>query len=485
MDSSCADNGTQIESSLRPHRIIVGSWKSILVMFAHIYKYQGCTRTKITSRHNLPFEILSSIFLLATELSLPLNCQTSFNKYVIAPSRSKAPLSFAYVCSWWRAVALGVPQLWTSVSGTQDWTKSTTSGLFTLWMNNVSRSNEATKEQMREYALNLHLSPPRPSPSDIREGRRMVRVLRIFWANIRRCRSLNLRLDKNTLHELRTLVLESASKSDNIDNAVPSILEDVELSFAFDTTVYNDFIDDLITWLKKLPALRRIRLTYVGVFNNESPIRTDMMPWSSFYEAHITCGMSFKNSVAALAQCTSARTVRLSGMGWTMPTAVEISRLELTTTTLHLLTSLTLADSTNPPALLEYLTLPSLRNLTLRTRQAFFSFNISNFGAFLKRSQCSLERLTVVGLRMTRLDTTFFLNLPGVLKASVVDISFEGVARKFENFPEDGELRNMLGELLTGKFMVWITDTGEAEMEQHIGWKQNWGKKETILASTV
>ena len=441
--------------------------------------------TKITSqRHDLPFEILSSIFLLAMELLHPLNCQTSFNKYIIAPSRSKAPLSFTYVCSWWRAVALGVPQLWTSVSGTQDWTKSTSSGLFTLWMNNVFRSDEASKEKMREYALNLHLAPPRPSPSDIREGRRMIRVLRIFWANIWRCRSLNFRLDKNTLHELRTLVLESASTGDNIDNVIPRFLEDVELSFTIDTTVYNDFIDDLITWLKKLPAIRRIRLTYVGVFNNESPIRTDLMPWSSFYEAHITCGMSFKNSVAALVQCTSARTVRLSGMGWTMPTDVEISRLELSTTTLHLLTSLTLADSTNPPALLEYLTLPSLKNLTLRTRQAFFSFGVSTFGAFLMRSECSLERLTIVGLRMTRLETTAFLCLPGVLKAIVVDISFEGVAEKFENFLEDGEIRNMLGDQLIGKFMVWVTDIGGPEMEQHIGWKQTWAKKETILTST-
>ena len=349
-------------------------------------------------------------------------------------------------------------------------------------MNNVSRSDETGKEKMREYALNLHLSPPRPSPSEIREARRMVRVLRIFWANIRRCRSLNLRLDKNTLHELRTLILASASKSDNIDNSVPPFLEDVELSFTFDTTVYNDFIDDLIIWLQKLPALRRIRLTYVGVFNNESPIRTDLMPWSSFHEAHITCGMTFKNSVAVLGQCTSARTVRLSGMGWMMPTDVEISRWELSTTTLHLLTSLTLADSTNPPALLEYLTLPSLKNLTLRTRQAFFSFNLSIFGTFLKRSQCSLERLTVVGLWMTSLQTTLFLSLPGVLKAAVVDVSFEGVARKFESFPEDGEVKNMLGDLLTRKFIVWTTDIGGHELEQHVGWKQTWGKKETILA---
>jgi len=413
------------------------------------------------------------------ELSLPPNCQASFNKYIIAPSRSKPPLSLIYVCSWWRAVALGIPQLWTSVSGTQDWTKSTTSGLFKLWMNNVSRSNETGKEKMREYALNLHLSPPRPSPSEIREGRRMVRVLRIFWANIRRCRSLNLRLDKNTLHELRLLILES---NDDIDNTVPPFLEDVELSFTFDTTVYNDFIDDIIIWLNKLPALRRIRLTYVGIFNNESPIRTDLMPWSSFHEAHITCGMSFKNSVAALAQCTSARTVRLSGMGWTMPTDVEISHLELSTTTLHLLTSLTLADSTNPPALLEYLTLPSLKNLTLRSRQAFFSFNLPIFGAFLKRSQCSLERLTVIGLRMTRLEATLFLSLPGVLNAVLVDVSFEGVARTFENFPEDRDMKDMLGDLLIRKFIVWITKIGGHELEQHVGWKPTWGKRDTIIA---
>ncbi|KIM38343.1 hypothetical protein M413DRAFT_12814 [Hebeloma cylindrosporum] len=407
------------------------------------------------------------------ELSFPPNFQTSFNKYIVFPSRWKAPLSFTFVCSWWRAVAFGIPQLWTSVSGTQDWTKSTTSGLFTLWMNNVSRNNEAR----REYGLDLHLAPPRPTPSDIREGRRMVRVLRIFWANIQRCRSLNLRLDKNTLHALRTLILESAAKGDNA--SPPPFLEDLELSFTLDTTVYNDFIDDLIIWLRKLPSLRRLRLTYVGMFN-ESPIRADLMPWSSFHEVHITCGMSFENSVAALTQSTSARTVRLAGMGWTTPTPLQLSRLELSTTTLHFLTSLTLADSINPPMLLDYLTLPSLKNLTIRTGQAFCRLNVSNFSVFLKRSQCSLERLTISGLRMTQLEVATFFRLPGVSKMALVDISFDGVTRMFENRFEDAEMRNMLGDVLFIKLLVWTTDVGEHEMEQHVGWKDKWSNKETL-----
>jgi hypothetical protein len=229
-----------------------------------------------------------------------------------------------------------------------------------------------------------------------------------------------------------------------------------------------------------------LRLTYVGVsYHHDFHLRKELVPWSSLHEAQITWQMSFKNSVSILAQCTSARTVSLSGMEWTMTTHIEISHLQLSTTTLHLLTSLTLADSTNPSALLEYLTLPALTNLTLRTRQALFSVNVSNFGAFLKRSQCPLERLTMLGLRMSRFETTLFLNLPEVVKVALVDISFEGVAKMFENFSEDEEMRNLLGHPVFSKFTIWTSYITGPEMCQHVGWKQSLGKKKKILASTV
>ncbi|KAJ6507575.1 hypothetical protein DFH09DRAFT_277392, partial [Mycena vulgaris] len=52
----------------------------------------------------LPYELASKIFID----TLPLHRR-------VRPGRKRAPLQLAQVCSQWRAVALGTPELWSSI----------------------------------------------------------------------------------------------------------------------------------------------------------------------------------------------------------------------------------------------------------------------------------------------------------------------------------------------------------------------------------
>ncbi|KAF8955710.1 hypothetical protein BDZ97DRAFT_260296 [Flammula alnicola] len=219
-------------------------------------------------------------------------------------------MSLTYVCSWWRAVALAVPELWAAVSGTQDWTQSTTFGVLRVWMNNACMSS-TTSGAGTVFPLDLHLAAPLPTSPDLREARRMVRVFRLFLNHVGMCRSLNLRLDKNLLRELEIL-LQTPSSPDVIHRHPALLLEDVEFAFPAKMSVCVDHINALIAWLNAAPALRRLRWTYF--FDNER-LHMEALPWHKLEEVILQCPMSFDRSLACLSQCTSAKTVFISNLG--------------------------------------------------------------------------------------------------------------------------------------------------------------------------
>ncbi|KDR78447.1 hypothetical protein GALMADRAFT_1250433 [Galerina marginata CBS 339.88] len=327
-------------------------------------------------------------------------------------------MSFTYVCSWWRAVALGVPELWVAVCVGPERSGMTTPGVMRVWMDHVegvlekqTREEEAGRKGMK---LDLHLAVLCDEEAQYAEIEYIRKTIPIFCDKLPIARSLHLVLDKHALSEWGIHLFRALSPSltPNLTPAPsPSYLEDIELMFTTSASPLILEISDLISWLSTLPSIRCLKWHYTPT--QLFPQCITALPWRRLTEATITSPISFDEARTCLASCVSATTLEFFNMGWPVPWPDELRSLARKhgATTLPNLTSLALGDSGSPVMLLFYFSLPALKRLWLRKAKQLETRQHSYFPGlrkFFERSGCMLERLTIkdttlgIGIGWTR-----------------------------------------------------------------------------------
>ncbi|CAA7265716.1 unnamed protein product [Cyclocybe aegerita] len=342
----------------------------------------------VSNSIELPFEILRAIFLLSLTLAYPTEA-ASFHKYVLEPSYKKEPLSYTHVCRWWRAVALAVPELWMAVSGTRDWVGYTSPGVLRIWMEHAHNSltmRDIGRAIHPSQALHLHLGNP-PSTME-KYTPRTVKVLKHFWNQITLCRSLSLTLDLYLIPHFYDLI-----KDKNNLPAMP-LLEDVELVFISRPAGFSAQGNAIISWLKSLPALRRLRWLYTRRIIKSSPrVFLGNLPFEKLDTLSLTCAMPFKVALCYIGRCTSATTVHINNLETFNPSAFELHQFDQPILELPNLRSLTLEGGEDPSLALSYLTLPGLKHLKVIKLMQRGPMDGREFEAFFRRSGCSLKKL--------------------------------------------------------------------------------------------
>jgi len=418
-----------------------------------------------------PFEILRTIFLLATPLSELKTKPTFQHKYFMQPAQNKVPLSLTYVCRRWRSVALSIPELWNSVSVRWDWDDPITHNVFEIWLQNAESTLDTRRRQASEddrpqdmslYALNIHFSAINPNNFNPHQAQFNIRTSRSIANNIKSCRSLNLHLKIDILRQF----LETCGKD---GAAAALLLEDVEISIVFRSSGYVHEMLALRAWICALPVLRRIRLTYPP--NTRNPVRSDGLPSSRLESLNtiiLTVHSDFAYTLQQLSYCTSATRIEFMDMAWIStkwPSVIEHPA------TLPKLISLSLSGVGNALYLLNYLTLPALKHLSFTSRGHPGPGYAADtqppaFGDFLIRSGCAIDNLSIFDPRMNQYEAINFLRTPGVTDIPAVDVSYQ-------SFPLDDSVSDAYSRLLSAGFfdrlVVWQTEK-DTSVGYHTGW---------------
>ncbi|KAF9472064.1 hypothetical protein BDN70DRAFT_972773 [Pholiota conissans] len=427
---------------------------------------------------NLPFDVLRQIFMLAIVRSSPsmrsstLDIPDNRYKYVFAPSLSKEPLSFMYVCSWWRVVALSIPELWSAVSGTQDWTLSTTFGVLRVWMHAIQISCAS-----RAFPVDLHLSSFTALP-DRREVNRMLKVLRLYWNNLYFVRSLRLSFDCHLLRVFTDMIQESTREYTS-----SLCLEDAGFTFRKSLEVFPSEINSIVAWLGTLPSLRRLRWRYEA--STSGTVSLEKLPWETLEDIDILFPMTLEDLVRDVSRCTSATTLSLKTLRWARNDPYSAERLPLTPiATLPHLTSLTLYDLDSVNSVMDYISLPALKELTLilvSFPDTYDSYSPHfRLKEFLVRSKCALEKLTLRHPFKNQ-DPAEFYSYPGISDLKHLDILQKYPEDMTKLFSTPGGRAGLAG-LGIRKVMLWLRKSvGGRNDIKHVGWKDNFGKDEELL----
>lgn len=378
----------------------------------------------------------------------------------MAPTLDKEPLSLTRICSWWRAVARAVPELWTAVSGAQDWTTRTTPGVLRVWLAHL-----ATAGGPAGGPVDLYLAHARPTPPDPREAAHLTRVLRLFLdrAHLPCLRALCLRLESGMLIELRALLRIAKG------GAPAAQLEEADLTFALNTGSRAAEINVLIGWLRTLPRLRRLRWIYLPSARSYEGIHIDALPWGALEEVLVRFPMSFATSLACIARCTVATTIALEALGWADDADADGLFPGSTLVPLPALTSLTLVGTDAVvDHLLAHLTLPALRHLALRTLPgARPAPRTAALGAFLARSQCPLDALVLRAPTAPPPAPGELFALPGLARVRVLDVIYNGLHACVRAFFTGG---GGAGLAARGVLRVMVWAEGTPAWEEHVGW---------------
>ncbi len=378
----------------------------------------------------------------------------------MAPTLDKEPLSLTRVCSWWRAVARAVPELWAAVSGAQDWTARTTPGVLRVWLAHLASAAGGTSGP-----VDLHLAHGRPQPPDPREAGHLTRVLRLFFdrAHLQCLRAICLRLESGMLTELRTLLRSEKG------GTPATQLEEADLTFVLNTGSRTLEINALIAWLRALPHLRRLRWVYLPPARSYEGIRIDALPWDTLEEVLMRFPMSQATSLACVARCITATTIALEALGWADDADGDGPALGPTPVTLPALTSLTLVGTdAATDHLLAHLTLPALRHLSLRTLQGMRPApRTASLSAFLARSQCPLEALVLRSPTGPPPAPCALFDLPGIARLRVLDVVYDGCRACVRVFLTGGGDAGLAARGIP-RVMVWVE--GAPAWEEHVGW---------------
>ena len=300
------------------------------------------------SINHLPLEILAEIFLLCP--------RGSWRKLQFErppdPRRRRAPLLLCQVCRYWRKVALSLPLLWCSLSGTGPFTPHP--AFIELWL---TRS--------RGLPLSLSLAAPVELDDTPKYHAHAAKMFDLFSNEMYRWRTIAFTLNDNLARQFIATVDSKAQ-----------ILEELELAFEEPSSTSAK----VSALLPSLPKLR-----HLSWYGNLSAMSLRNIPFHRLTHIYMASHNSTQDVVTCLSQCSAALEIQWDCVNcWDAPSVCGLPQ----TTLLHL-QSLILEGTGDLAHILCRLTLPSLKYLRLRTRSKTRDHRLLE--DFFDRSSCPLQ----------------------------------------------------------------------------------------------
>jgi hypothetical protein len=278
-------------------------------------------------------------------------------------------------------------------------------------------------------------------------------MLHLFATEVERWRSFSIEFDATLIETLMAILKSSKGQLTN--------LEELEISFQRELVPVESAVN-LFSSLLCLKSLRRMYLNFL--LKNSPTFNYQLIPWRQLNDILVRAPLSLEECVRYLSQCSSASRVSLYASPPPSSQA-PISRY-LPITTLPNLSSLTLVQWWDPAEALRFFKLPSLRHLKLTTEN-FFERNCNRqpsiLKAFLERSQCAIDRLTILDYDMDINAVLEYLKIPGLYTIPRVGFSFEGAGIMILEVLQ----RNPNAEHPFPRLLAW--DCPETEMS-FVGW---------------
>ena len=321
------------------------------------------------SINHLPLEIISEIFLLCPRGSLR---RLQFERPP-DPRRRRAPLLLCQVCRYWRKVALSLPLLWCSLSGTGPFTPHP--AFIELWL---TRS--------RGLPLSLSLAAPMERRDTPKYHAHASKMFDLFSNEMYRWRAIAFTLDDNLARQFIATVDPKAQ-----------ILEELEL-------VFEGLSSTSVEVSALLPSLPKLR--HLSWYGNLSEVSLRNIPFHRLTHIYMVSHNSAQEVSTCLSQCTAALEIRWDCVDcWDSPSVCGLPQTIL----LHL-RSLYLKGAGDFAHILSRLTLPSLKDLRLETKSK--AQNHKLLEDFFDRSSCPLRQFVLNDIYVYEESIVKYLTIP-------------------------------------------------------------------------
>lgn len=327
-------------------------------------------------------------------------CEDDCHTYVDLISFQKPPLTFIYVCKFWRDVALGTARLWDSIF--------------------PSYNSTACMEKWLQIApkipFHLKLVDPNSEDGHYPGPHRMFQLLSKVS---HRWKSLSLVLNPILAEEFLSF-LQKPGKDH---------LPIKELNIELDCQPLEE--DDIpASTIAAIWALIPSRMSLERLRWQSKRIRTfdpQTIPWSQLKMVKLGNFSTAEQFFSFLCQCKSATSVYFSAMLHQDHGQLQAPGLrENPRFCLPLLTSLSLPRGADPMILLQYFTLPVLRHL----RICVWNRDLHAFDNFISRSP-HLESVTIVERHIVADEHIVnYLVDPHILRLSSFALYFNGVGTR-------------------------------------------------------
>jgi hypothetical protein len=351
----------------------------------------------VVSVNHLPLEILAEIFLFCSDT---LKRRYEFDRPA-DPRRWRAPMLLCQVCRHWREVAISLPLLWCSLSGTGSFTPNP--AFIKLWL---ARS--------RGLPLSLSLEAPVGYENTPKYHAHASKMFDLFSNEMHRWRTMSFTLNDNLARQFIATVDSKAQ-----------ILEELELVLDRASSASEE-VSALLTSLSKLHTL--------SWWGNLSAASLCNIPFHRLTHIYMASCNSAQDVIACLSQCTMALELHWHRVDcWDPPPVCGLPQ-----TTLHL-QSLYLKGTGDFAHILSRLTLPSLKYLRLETQSKAQKHKLLE--DFLHRSSCPLQQFILDDIYVDQESIVKYLTIPFL--ETIPDIQvYLGETAKDDVFQEMQELKD-------------------------------------------
>lgn len=302
-------------------------------------------------------------------------CDEDYHYYIGLMSFQKPPLTFIYVCKYWRDVALGTARLWDSIYPSHNSTS-----FIEKWLQIAPNFPFHLKLVDPELADGLYPDYPR-------------KVFRLFSKVANRWESLSLGLNPILAKEFLNFLREP--REDRL--AVKELNIEMICKTQWDIITASTLAEIWALIRVRMPSLERLRwdANHIATFDPQ------LIPWSQLKVVKVGSPKTSnpEQFLSYLSQCKSATSVYFAAAapshGLRAPEPQENPRFYL-----PFLTSLSLSRGPDPIILLQYFTLPALRHL----RISVLTRDLCALDKFISRSPNLKSVMIVECVRRTLTD---------------------------------------------------------------------------------
>ena len=350
------------------------------------------------SVNHLPLEILAEIFFLCSDR---LKRRYQFDRPA-DPRHWRAPLLLCQVCRHWREVAISLPLLWCSLSGTGSFMPNPM--FIKLWL---ARS--------RGLPLSLSLEAPVGYEDTPKYHAHASKVFDLFSNEMHRWRTMSFTLNDSLARQFIATVDSKAQ-----------ILEELELVLDKPRSAGAE----VSALLPSFPKLHK--LSWSG---NLSAASLCNIPFHRLTHIYVASRNSAQDVIACISQCTMAVELHWHRVNcWDSSPVCGLPQ----TTLLHL-QSLYLKGTGDFADILSRLTLPSLKCLRLETKSK--AQNPKLLEDFFDRSSCPLRQFVLHDGYVDQESIVQYLMIPFL--ETIPDIQvYLGETSKDDVFQEMRELKD-------------------------------------------